>query len=90
MLVTGPDNKPSTKFINLTNDLNIRISKNAEKLASVEYAYNQVHFLNHIPLLVLCKSVLVMTDDLFVDVINITWNLLLNSDQEVSSAAGNK
>lgn len=88
MFVTTPDNKPSTKMINLTSDLNVRLTKNAEKLPSVEYLYNQVHFLNQIPLLVLCKSVLIMNDDLFVDVIQITWNLLLNSDQEVSSAAG--
>lgn len=88
MFVTTADSKQSTKMINLTSDLNVRMSKNAEKLPSLEYFYNQVHLLNQLPLLVLCKSVLIMTDDLFIDVIQITWNLLLNSDQEISSAAG--
>lgn len=88
MFVTNADNnKQSTKMLNLTNDLNVRLTKNAEKLPSVDYLYNQVHCLNQLPLLVLCKSVLIMNDELFVDVIQITWNLLLNSDQEISSAA---
>lgn len=89
MFVTNADSKhTSAKMLNLTNDLNVRLTKNSEKLPSVDYLYNQVHFLNQLPLLVLCKAVLIMNDELFVDVVNITWNLLLNSDQEISSAAG--
>lgn len=80
--------KPNTKIVNLTSDLNVRITKNAEKLPSLDYIYNQVHFLNQLPLMVLCKSALIMPDEYFIDIIKISWNLLLNSDQEVSSAAG--
>lgn len=65
------------------------MSKNIEKIPTIDYTYNQVHYLNQIPLLILCKSILVMSDDLFTDVIKISWNLLLNSDQEISSSAGN-
>lgn len=98
MFVTSADTSHSksgnTKLLNLAaNDLNamrqIQNNKNDKLLLpSVDYLYNQVHFLNQLPLLVLCKSVLIMNDELFVDVIQITWNLLLNSDQEISSAAG--
>ena len=56
----------------------------------IDYIYNKVHNLNQIPLLVLCKSILIMTDDLYVDLIAITWELLLNSDQEIAAAAGLK
>jgi hypothetical protein len=76
------------KLSNINNNLNFRMSKNSEKIATIDYAYNQVHYLNQIPLLILCKSALVMTDDLFVDVIRVCWNLLLNSDQEIASSAG--
>jgi protein unc-80 len=49
---------------------------------------NQIQRLNQIPLLALCKCVLIMSDELFLDLVKITWNLLLNSDQEIASAAG--
>jgi protein unc-80 len=39
------------------------------------------------PLLILCKSILILSEDFYVDLISITWNLLLNSDQEVASSA---
>ena len=64
--------------------------KNKEKMPIIDYIYNQLQDLNQIPLLVLCKSILIMTDDLYIDLINITWELLLNSDQEIASASGSK
>lgn len=70
-------------------NLNLKLLKNKEKIPAIEYSYNQIQHLNQIPLLILCKSILVMTDDLFPDIIKITWNLLLNSDQEIASASGN-
>ena len=59
-----------------------------KKIATIEYIGNQVFGLNQIPLLILCKSVLVMPDDLFINLVRITWNLLLDSDQELASSAG--
>lgn len=67
--------------------LRSKIERNKDRIPTMDYVYTQVHFLNHIPLQILCKSVLVMTDDLFVDVCRFTWNLLLNSDQEMASSA---
>ncbi len=54
---------------------------------TIAYIYNQVQHLNQIPLLVLCKGVLIMPDELFIDLIRIVWNLLLNSDQDIASSA---
>ena len=69
-------------------NLEYRMRKNKEKMPIIDYIYNKVQNLNQIPLLVLCKSILIMTDDLYVELIPITWELLLNSDQEVAGAAG--
>jgi hypothetical protein len=62
--------------------------KNKERMPIIGYIYNQIQNLNQIPLLVLCKSILIMTDDLYLDLINITWESLLNSDQEIAGASG--
>lgn len=67
--------------------LRTKLERNKAKIPTCDYIYNQVHFLNHIPLQLLCKSLLVMSDDLFIDIIDFSWNLLLNSDQEISSSA---
>lgn len=67
--------------------LRTKLERNKEKISTCDYIYNQVHFLNHIPLQLLCKSLLVMSDELFFEVIDFSWNLLLNSDQEISSSA---
>lgn len=49
---------------------------------------NQIQNLNQIPLLLICKSVLIMSDDLYVRLVKIAWRLLLNSDQEIVTSAG--
>ena len=67
----------------------LKMNKCDDKIATVDYINSQIHFLNQVPLLLLCKSVLVMTDDFYPELIRISWNLLLNSDQEVASSAGN-
>jgi hypothetical protein len=70
------------------NQLRMELNRMNEKIPTIAYVYNQVHFLNHIPLIILCKSALIINDDLFIDIIKISWSLLLNSDQEISSSAG--
>jgi hypothetical protein len=70
------------------NQLRVQLNKMNEKIPTIAYIYNQVHFLNHVPLIILCKAALVINDDLFIDILKIAWALLLNSDQEISSAAG--
>jgi protein unc-80 len=69
-------------------NIEFRLRKKKEKMPIIDYIYDQIQNLNQIPLLVLCKSILILTDDLYLDLIKITWNLLLNSDQEIASAAG--
>ncbi len=63
-------------------------SNRLEKLPTLDYVYNQINQLTQIPLLLLCKSVIVMNDSLFADLVHISWNLLLNVDQQVASSAG--
>ena len=70
------------------NNLRKELNRMNEKIPTIGYVYNQVHFLNHVPLIILCKSALIIHDDLFLDIIKIAWSLLLNSDQEISSSAG--
>lgn len=61
----------------------------SEKLPTMDFITNQIQYLNQTALLIICKSVLVISDDYFVDLIKVSWNLLLNSDQELASSAGN-
>lgn len=63
-------------------------SNRLEKLPTLDYVYNQINQLTQIPLLLLCKSIIVMNDSFFVDLVHISWNLLLNVDQQVASSAG--
>lgn len=55
--------------------------------AIVSFVHNHVQTLNQMPLLVLCKGLLVMPDECFVDLVPIVWQLLLNADQDMASAA---
>lgn len=41
----------------------------------------------HAPLSVLVKGAVVLTEDLFIDIIPVAWELLLESDQEVAASA---
>jgi hypothetical protein len=68
-------------------DLNLNIMLN-KKYPTIDFIFNQVQNLNQIPLLLICKSVLIINDEYFTDLTRISWNLLLNSDQEISSSAG--
>lgn len=55
--------------------------------AIVSFVHNHVQTLNQMPLLVLCKGLLVMPDECFADLVPIVWQLLLNADQDMASAA---
>lgn len=61
--------------------------KTAKPPAIVSFVHNHVQTLNQMPLLVLCKGLLVMPDECFVDLVPIVWQLLLNADQDMASAA---
>lgn len=41
----------------------------------------------HAPLSILVKGAVVLSEDLFVDIIPVAWELLLESDQEVAATA---
>lgn len=77
--------------IDRKRDLKASQSGTATKLdpsiPTIDYIHNQIQNLNQIPLLVLCKGILVMQDEHFDSLVPIVWNLLLNSDQDIASAA---
>ena len=87
--MTDP-NQANDSLIQSETGLNLeyKLRRNKEKMPIIDYIYDQIQNVNQVPLLVLCKSILILTDDLYLDLIEITWDLLLNSDQEIASAAG--
>lgn len=60
---------------------------NAEPSAILKYIQNQVKDVFHAPLATLVKGAVVVSDDLFVDVLPVAWELLLESNQEVCASA---
>ncbi|XP_043466068.1 protein unc-80 homolog isoform X3 [Leptopilina heterotoma] len=53
----------------------------------LKYVQTQVKNAFHAPLATLVKGAVVMSDDLFVDVLPVAWELLLESNQEVCASA---
>ncbi|KAL0270475.1 UNVERIFIED_CONTAM: hypothetical protein PYX00_007876 [Menopon gallinae] len=61
--------------------------KPKETLPILKYLKTQVRNVFHAPLSVLVKGAVVLTEDLFIDIIPVAWELLLESDQEVAASA---
>lgn len=61
--------------------------KAKETLPILKYLKTQVRNVFHAPLSVLVKGAVVLTEDLFIDIIPVAWELLLESDQEVAASA---
>ncbi|CAL7937444.1 unnamed protein product [Xylocopa violacea] len=53
----------------------------------LKYLKTQVKDIFHAPLATLVKGAVVMTEELFVDVLPVSWELLLESNQEVAASA---
>lgn len=49
--------------------------------------YTQVRDIFHAPLAVLLKGAVILTEDNFADILPITWELLLEANQEVTATA---
>nr|XP_033339451.1 protein unc-80 homolog isoform X5 [Megalopta genalis] len=58
-----------------------------ESPAILKYIKAQVKDVFHAPLATLVKGAVVMTEELFVDVLPVAWELLLESNQEVAASA---
>ncbi|XP_076677709.1 unc80, NALCN channel complex subunit isoform X4 [Andrena cerasifolii] len=58
-----------------------------ENLAILKYIKTQVKDVFHAPLATLVKGAVVMTEELFVEVLPVAWELLLESNQEVAASA---
>ena len=43
----------------------------------------------HTPLAVISKAAVILSDDVFVDMMPVAWELLIETDQELAAAAGN-
>lgn len=61
--------------------------KEKEPPALVTYMQNQVQNAFHAPLSTLLKGAVIMTEDLFIDILPVAWELLLETNQEVAAAA---
>ncbi|KAK6643812.1 hypothetical protein RUM43_000075 [Polyplax serrata] len=61
--------------------------KPKETLPILKYLKTQVKNVFHAPLSVLVKGAVVLTEDLFIDIMPVAWELLLESDQEVAATA---
>ena len=51
--------------------------------------YRQVLNLIHTPLAVVTKAAVVVSDEVFIDMMPVAWELLIETDQELAAAAGN-
>ncbi|XP_026299993.1 protein unc-80 homolog isoform X4 [Apis mellifera] len=58
-----------------------------ENSAILKYLRTQVKDVFHAPLATLVKGAVVMTEELFVDVLPVAWELLLEANQEVAASA---
>jgi hypothetical protein len=66
----------------------LKSEKKSENHLIIDFISDQIQNLNQAPLLILCKSILIMNDEYFIDLISIVWQLLINSDQEIATSAG--
>lgn len=60
---------------------------NKETSAILKYIQTQAKDVFHAPLATLIKGAVVVSDDLFVEVLPVAWELLLESNQEVAASA---
>ncbi|XP_032667267.1 protein unc-80 homolog isoform X7 [Odontomachus brunneus] len=63
------------------------VEEDKEPPPILKYIKTQVKDAFHVPLATLIKGAVVMTEDLFVDVLPAAWELLLESNQEVAASA---
>ena len=63
------------------------IEQDREPPPVLKYIKTQVKDAFHAPLATLIKGAVVMTEDLFVEVLPVAWELLLESNQEVAASA---
>ncbi|XP_014469276.1 PREDICTED: protein unc-80 homolog isoform X4 [Dinoponera quadriceps] len=63
------------------------VEKDKEPPAILKYIKTQVKDAFHAPLATLIKGAVVMTEDQFVEVLPVAWELLLESNQEVAASA---
>ncbi|XP_035727921.1 protein unc-80 homolog isoform X2 [Vespa mandarinia] len=78
---SGDKGKESSKTIKGKGDAE------AETPPILKYIKTQVKNAFHAPIATLVKGAVVMTEDLFVDVLPVAWELLLESNQEVAASA---
>ncbi|EGI65756.1 Protein unc-80-like protein, partial [Acromyrmex echinatior] len=64
-----------------------KIEQDREPPPVLKYIKTQVKDAFHAPLATLIKGAVVMTEDLFVEVLPVAWELLLESNQEVAASA---
>jgi hypothetical protein len=55
----------------------------------IKYITLQAQKLTHAPMAVICKSAPILSDETYIDMMPVAWELLLESDQELAAAAGN-
>lgn len=74
--------RSTTKF-----DIEEDRDRDREPPPVLKYIKTQVKDAFHAPLATLIKGAVVMTEDLFVEVLPVAWELLLESNQEVAASA---
>ncbi|XP_070172138.1 protein unc-80 homolog isoform X4 [Polyergus mexicanus] len=75
--------KESSKKITANDD----VEEDKELPPILKYVKTQVKDAFHAPLATLIKGAVVITEDLFVEVLPVAWELLLESNQEVAASA---
>lgn len=61
--------------------------KPKDGLPILKYLTNQVRNVFHAPFSLLVKGAVVLSEDLFIDIIPVAWELLLEADQEVAASS---
>ena len=62
-------------------------SDDKEPLAILKYIQSQAKDVFHAPMATLVKGAVVVSDDLFTDILPVAWELLLESNQEIAASA---
>ncbi|XP_055584997.1 protein unc-80 homolog [Uranotaenia lowii] len=82
--INQDDSEPNTSQYSQRID---DTKKTQETPLVLKYIKNHVRDLFHVPLATLTKGASVLTEEQFVDVIPVAWELLLETNQEVSAAS---
>jgi hypothetical protein len=77
------DSEPTTSQYSTKGDE----KKTHEKPMILRYIKNHVRDLFHIPLATLVKGAAILTEDQFIDVVPVAWELLLDQNQETAGSA---